>query len=511
MSRGPFEMDPDEAPVRALIRRSDGPMVVRPFRAVPRQGPAVPWIAATAAALVVGLVIGTGLSTRRQDVASTPTPTAGIVAPSATPMQTPAATATPAASATPEPTPGASGAPVSAGPAPEAGVVYVLGSDDLVYRYDGATGTLTAMSGRSTFVRETTDGALVIERDGITRVLRWNGGAAEGDCAGPGTVLSVSRSGACAYRESDGSVTITGPGDPARRSLGSGIGEAVWDDAGSRLALIRSASGQTEEERAHSALWIRERDGTLRKVYEPKSATAFVVAPRWSPDGRSVVVFEAPYPSSSIVRDGIGMLLLEVDTGSVAGLGTTLRPEWVSWSSTGELAFVRGAGRETWMNKRLIVRSPDGSEREIALPAADHVQLVPAWSSSGDLAFVVGPSKEGSAEGYMEGTGPGDRRGMVLRGDGSTREVRCPNGAVEGIRPSADGTSLLLLCRTPGDGDYPLSIWFAPQAGDPVRLVRRLGEPAGPRPEGGLGAGGFGYYGLHPHLETITAWSRAVR
>lgn len=506
-----FRLDPDEAHVRGLMRRSDGPVTIRPFR--PR-APSVPVLRVALASLGVlalGLVLGTSLASRRQEVANGPTPPAGVAAP-ATASPIASATHTPAPTATPEPTPAPSGVPISAGAVPEAGALYVLGSDDLVYRYDAGTGSLTPIAGRSTFLSESAEGALVLEGDGSTRVLRWGGGTAQSACPGSGLVLSVSRSGACAYREPDGSVTITLPGDPTRMPLGMQVGEAVWDEAGSRLAFTRGAPGPTEEERGHNALWLRERDGTLRQVYEPNGATAFVVGPAWSPDGRSILIHEAPYPSSSIVRDGIGLRLVDPETGSVADLGTTLRPEWASWSPSGALAFVRGAGRETWMNKRLVLRSPDGSEREVALPDADHVQLAPAWSAAGDLAFVVGPAKQGPAEGYMEGVGIGDRRGLVVRPDGSSAEIRCPERPLEGIRPSADGRSFLLLCREPGNTSYPLSLWFLDQIGAaPVQLIRGLGQPYGASGGAGIGTGGFGYYGLHPHLETITAWSRATR
>ncbi|MGH2379334.1 MAG: TolB family protein, partial [Candidatus Limnocylindria bacterium] len=422
---------------------------------------------------------------------------------------TPAATASAAATATPTATPATAGAPTSAGAVQEAGVIYLIGSDDFLYRYDGATGALDAVSGRAGFLDETTEGVLTVGRDGLLSFLRWDGTVGPGPC-GLGTVLYTSRDGACLYREADDSVTFSVPGDATRQPLAPGwsIGGATWDHSVTRVAFLRSLPGAVAEERAHNGLWVRERDGTLRQLYESDVATAFVTAPLWSPDGRSIAIFETPFMSSSIARDGTKLLLIDVATGAVTDLGTAFGLDWVSWSPAGELTFVRGAGRETWRDKRLVVRRPGGPERELAIPNAEHVQLAPVWSASGDLVFVAGPSDDTTVydtTGYMDGTGTGDRRGMVLHADGSTTEVRCPEGVVEGIRPSADGRSFLLLCRAPGEGGYPLSLWLlGPGADAAVSLVRGLGLSADD-------AGGFGYYGKHPTLGTSTAWSLAPR
>ncbi|MGH2379258.1 MAG: hypothetical protein ACRDGT_12390, partial [Candidatus Limnocylindria bacterium] len=59
MSRGPYDLDPDEARARALVRRSDGPVLVRPFRPERARSSALPVVAAAAAVLVLGLILGT--------------------------------------------------------------------------------------------------------------------------------------------------------------------------------------------------------------------------------------------------------------------------------------------------------------------------------------------------------------------------------------------------------------------------------------------------------------------
>lgn len=42
MSHEPFDIDPDEARVRSLMRRSDGPVTVRPFRPAAARPSAIP-------------------------------------------------------------------------------------------------------------------------------------------------------------------------------------------------------------------------------------------------------------------------------------------------------------------------------------------------------------------------------------------------------------------------------------------------------------------------------------
>lgn len=443
------------------------------------------------AALVLALGIATGTTLReRQQGASPGTPTFEVV------PNLPAATQPPSA-ITPEP---AVGEPRSAGAVAEAGVLYIKGADGQIHRYEGATGTLAPRRG-GTFAARFAEGVLVVGPDGDARRLDWDGGSASEIC-GPGTVIDISNDGNCAFRSDTGVIQIMAPRMRPRVAPENwGAGEVAWDESGARLALIRSQPGPSFEERGHNALWVMDPDGRVRELYEPSGPAAFVMDPEWSPDGRWITVLEQGIISSSIGADGATLLLVEVASGRATSVGPTIGRSWRAWSPSGELAFVRGAGRETWRDKRLVLRGPDGAERELALPDAGHVQLAPAWSAAGDLAFVIGPS--GDPTGYMDGTGVGDRRGMILRaGATSPEEVRCPNGVVEGIQPSVSAGTLL-LCRTPGSDElYPLSIWFVrPGAVTAVPLVTGIQSHPDAR--------GFGFYGLQPPLSEIVAWSRA--
>src|SRR5258708_12929432 len=58
--------------------------------------------------------------------------------------------------------PAPAGTPVSAGAVPEAGVLYVWGADDGIYRYDGATGPLTRVAGPAPIPLESAPGPHIL-------------------------------------------------------------------------------------------------------------------------------------------------------------------------------------------------------------------------------------------------------------------------------------------------------------------------------------------------------------
>jgi len=231
-----------------------------------------------------------------------------------------------------------------------------------------------------------------------------------------------------------------------------------------------------------SALWIRESDGRLRELYRPPGQGVLTNL-RWSPDGKSALVWRIGTTSNSFAADGVetSALLVDIDTATVVDLGVVMSTT-PQWGPDGSLAFVRGGGRMTWEHRELIVRGVDGRERLTAPSDSSHVALLPAWdAASGRLAWVSGPSAPGSGNGggYVDGLGAGQRVAII------------------------EGTALLLLCRKPGTGARPLELWLYRLAdGSAAPLVRGL--------VGDSVAGGFGFYGAQPSLFSIVAWSRAA-
>ena len=392
----------------------------------------------------------------------------------------------------------------SAGAAPDAGVLFINGPDNRIYRYDGPTGTLSAVGAASTFAPERSDGVLLIGTHGSADLLRWDG-TLQGSVCGEGTVIAVAATGGCAYSgdAADRSVYVRLPGETARRQLlpdDWGAGGLVWDPSGTRLALTRSLPGPDLATRGHDALWVIDTDGTPRELYRPAGAAAFVFGLGWSPDGRFITALQEPEISSSIAMDGAALLLIEVATAQVTSLGPIL--SGYRWSDDGRLAFVSGGGRESWIGKRLKLRERDGAI--VPVSPAGRVGLAPAWAPvGGQLAWIDAVEGDGLKDGaYVNGVGPGARRASVSPGSG-IGWIDCGDRAVEGVRLSADG-ALLLLCRRVGDASRPLELWlrrFGTSGPELAPLVAGLGDDV---------LRGFGVYGNHPSLFGLVAWSKAV-
>ncbi len=427
---------------------------------------------------------------------------------SSTPLTTASPVTPPSVEPSSTPIDGAS--PLSAGAVPDAGVLYVEGADDRIWRYDGSTGALEAVWARSTFGPEAEAGVYVIGRHGGSELLGWDGAMTSVGCAS-GYVLSVLVDGRCAYRGDDG-VYVKLPSDAEPRLLlptDWGAKRLSWSPDGRRLLIVRVLRVRPGPglDPGLDALWLMEPDGRLRELYRP-SEVGVLGMPIWSPDGTEVVVQQGNTTSASAAADGSfsDTLLIDVSSGAVRKLGIVLDPSWIVWSPDGRLAFIRGGGRWTWWDKHLVIGDAAGSER-VAYPGRGDVRvaLAPSWGPHGELGWVSGPAVEDlSGANYTSGAGVGARSGMI-EVSGERREVACGGGrVVEGLRWSADGTKLLLLCRVPGGSALPLELWlYRLGDGSSAPLVRDLLSSRL--------AGGFGYYGRQPAITSVAAWSLGAR
>lgn len=430
----------------------------------------------------------------------------------ASPSPEPAAAMSAPASAAPptmQPTPAAArgASPASAGSVPDAGVLYLIGADDGIYRYEGRSGRLTPVWRASSFDRVSVAGVYAAGRQGGLTLLRWDGTTVDAGCGGGyGTVSS---GGSCASSGPDG-ISVRLPGEAQPRLVLPPDwrgGSPVWSPGGDRLLLVRVIESRPGpgEDPGLSALWMLEKDGRTREIYRPPTR-GVLTAPRWSPDGRFALVRQYTTTSNSLAADGSGtsLLLIEVATGHVVDLGVVMSVS--QWGPRGDLAYVSGGSRMTWENKTLIVRGADGRERIAQAPTNEpRVALAPAWDGArGRLAWISGPALPGSGngDGYIDGAGAGQRVAVINDG-AKASEVRCGAGRVaEGVRWSSDGDALLMLCRKPGRDAFPLELWlYRLSDGTSAPLVTGL---VGGPPE----AAGFGFYGAQPSLFSIVAWSR---
>ncbi|MGH2492353.1 MAG: TolB family protein [Candidatus Limnocylindria bacterium] len=413
-----------------------------------------------------------------------------------------AATAAPASS----PTASARRAPASAGVVPDAGILFVAGADDVIYRYDGRTGALDAIWAKSTFGPRSPNGAYVFGRAGGAEFLGWDGAKMSVTCGARFTVSVVAGIG-CTSVGTDGVYVQLSDEQHARQILPPdwGASSPVLSPDGRRLLVVRSLEPRPGPgmDPGLSALWLVGPDGRPREVYRPTDR-GVLATPVWSPDGTKSIVRQIESTSNSFAADGVGIstILVDLGTGASRSLGVT-RSE--TWSADGRLAFVRGAGRMTWWNKELVVLDANGTEHRISAaidPA--HVALAPAWGPRGEIAWVSGPAVDDyNGAGYIDGAGAGQRVGAIL-GEGRDEQITCAAGrVVEGISWSVDGERLLVLCRKPGNDPRPLELWlYRFKDGTSVPLVTGVGSDDLAR--------GFGFYGAQPSLSTVAAWSLAT-
>lgn len=425
---------------------------------------------------------------------------------------------TPAATLAPSPSAARPTGPGSVGAVKDAGVLYVFGPDDGIYRYDGATGLVERVWRTASPLRQTDDGVYVLGMHGGVTFLRWDGVTVPIEC-GKGQWASVAANGACASAAGavgEHALWVRLPGEARARLVLPGEWGALyaaWSPDASRLALVRLVRARPGpgNDPGESALWILEADGALRELYHPRPL-GILMRPQWSPGGERILVWRTDTTSNSLAADGVGtsLLLLDVGSGQLTDLtgprGILGIDAWARWSADGRLAFVRGGGRAAWDGKQVVVRAPDGRERVLRAPrAGEQSGIAPAWDArSGRIAWITGPSSSDlSGIPYVDGVAYGDR--SVAIDDGALPfEVRCPEGRVaEGVRWAADGKALLLLCRRVGRDAYPFELWLHRLDGTRAALLSGVaGNPE---------SGGFGYYGQQPSLFRVVAWSRAVR
>ncbi|MBI2773981.1 MAG: PD40 domain-containing protein, partial [Chloroflexi bacterium] len=190
------------------------------------------------------------------------------------------------------------------------------GADDQIYRYDGRTGALESVWGKSTFDLEAAAGAYVVGRHGGAALLGWDGSTTELSC-GPGAAARVSPTGGCGSVGPDG-LFVRLVGDAAARQVlpadWAAGGVPTWSPDGRRLLLVRGIEPRPGPgmDPGLAALWLLEPDGRLREVYRPPER-GVLTAPSWSPDGTKALVRQYETTSASFAADGVGVSTLVID------------------------------------------------------------------------------------------------------------------------------------------------------------------------------------------------------
>src|SRR3989441_12167268 len=344
-----------------------------------------------------------------------------IVACSSPPPSTTPAAASSDASASPPPatiagsprttTPAPPSAPVSAGAVPDAGLVFFFdyaGAPDLgqivtpaAYRYDGASGALSKLAEGAwisgSVAHETASGIYVQGPNGRMDFMRWDGSRASDQeftaCQQePGffaSWCSVSATGAGVGYGSHvgpGPGPFTGPWCPPAfiRLPGTARSTSLPPELcvqGARVSadgkqilisdVAREASPAApvagrcqpgyvafdETKCFEQRLWVMPVGGAPRRLRLAPELPG-VVPGEFSPDGRAAVGWHTS-----------GLVLVDLLTGRAKSLGPAERTGLPRWSASGGLAFVRGAGEESWIEKTVVVVvAPDGSARDARGP-----------------------------------------------------------------------------------------------------------------------------------------------
>ncbi len=114
----------------------------------------------------------------------------------------------------------------------------------------------------------------------------------------------------------------------------------------------------------------------------------------WSPDGHWLLAWIGP-ASALAEADGLPLCLIPAQGGQPHCLEqkVLLWPDFAAWSPAGQLVFVAGGGRETWVNKGLALADPETLTVRWLVEATDQAPIHPAWSPDGArIAYSAGPA-----------------------------------------------------------------------------------------------------------------------
>lgn len=349
---------------------------------------------------------------------------------------------------------------------------------------------------------------LYTPRDALPRATRiWLSPQTPSPSASPGNVILTRQ--AVGIGRSVAPIGITAV--PAAGRLVMRLGGTWWyEGRTATVVAFPSASTETEHRSPAGGLIAVERfsptvpggtyliakelalreQGLERVIY--RAPTDGFYWSGWFPDGRYVALWEIGTFSGSLDMDGRPLVVIDTQTGQRAELGATLLHGTTAWTAPHTLAFISGAGRMVWDTKTLRLWSPESGTRDIT--GADVAALAPAWSADGrSLWFVSGPAGKWEPVEAVAGRGVGDRRVSVWdAATGSIRALAHEAGYVEeGVRPSRDGTRLLVLRRqTAVASDIAsipgvhLEVWLTDADGSHGKILVRFP---------GLGLSAYGY------------------
>lgn len=237
----------------------------------------------------------------------------------------------------------------------------------------------------------------------------------------------------------------------------------AWDPTGKWLAY--------EMEHTEWSLRKVSLDGSSFILYATYDRTQIPHLAGWSVDGRWLLAWIGP-ASAMAKADGLPLCLIPATGGAPRCLEQKmlLHPDWLSWSSGGQLAFIAGGGRETWINKRLAVMDPDSLAVHWLVDNVEQAPIQPAFSPNGKyLVYSAGPMTPAEAAYARRDVALAQRRIWVIEIPSGQRRQLTNDDRFRDECPlwSSDGGHILFVRL----GEAGASLWLMESDGNNLRQV----------------------------------------
>jgi dipeptidyl aminopeptidase/acylaminoacyl peptidase len=265
----------------------------------------------------------------------------------------------------------------------------------------------------------------------------------------------------------------------------------AWSPSGTTLAVGFGLRRPGPTDRLVGILDLIHLDGARTRTALHVPGAPVEVA-TWWPDGKGVVFWADSDGSSSLAADGLPLESVDLATGHVRTLATTLvHLDWLAWSPSGTtLAVVAGPNRSVWDSGRhLDLCSIPGDTCKTLNQPADTVSLDPAWTATGTLMFVRAPGTMSNTQGPPPGIAGGESEpyaGATLTRWDDAQHIWTATAAGGGpALLMAAGTGAHTPTTIAGGMLYVRNdnLWYLPTAGTAVDVTGPVGTPNSYEPD----------------------------
>ena len=283
------------------------------------------------------------------------------------------------------------------------------------------------------------------------------------------------------------------------------IGKVAWSPNGQKIAFVLGTETPGPAPRSGEAtpdgLWQVDVNGgaphQLLMSQVPDKGPFVLFG--WSGDGESVLYWQAPILSASILADGVSLYRIPAQGGSpeIVVESVLVHDDAVQSQPNGmsQLAVVVGGGREMWHNKRLQVVDVAGSQKVELTPMGQAVSS-PAWSPLGErLAYVAMADVEEVGGGSDAQTALQQRQLWIIGADQPEPQPVPLMGGARIESPQWIDDEMLLVASFAEDGRVSLVV--TDRWGDSSRVIV---DELTPAPEW------FGYYGHIDWSSYFSLW-----